>query len=128
MRALGRALIAALLVGCTSPKSGPTRPGAINHIVFFKLADPSDADELIADCGRRLRAIPGVTAYSAGRHFDMGRSNVDSDYDVGVLVAFDSKQDYQGYLGHPDHLALVEQWRSRWTWIRIYDVGNDPRK
>jgi len=124
MKALGLALIAALLVGCASP--GPTRTGAINHVVFFKLADPADAAELITDCDEKLRSIPGVRAYYAGRHIDMGRSNVDADYDVGAFVAFDSSNDYRGYLVHPNHIALVEKWRSRWTWIRIYDVGDAP--
>ena len=55
----------------------------------------------------------------------MGRGNIDSDYDVGFYVGFDRREDYQGYLDHPDHVAVVQKWRPRWEWIRIYDVGAD---
>lgn len=115
------ALVTIVLGGCAAEKM-PPRPARINHLAFFKLQNPSDAPELIADCDRMLARIPGVVSYYAGRHLDAGRSNIDGDYDVGFYVGFDSEADYAAYVKHPDHLAAVNKWKPRWQWIRIHDV------
>lgn len=113
-----------VLAGCS-----PNRPiePAVNHIVFFKLKSAADAPALIADCDARLRPIPGAVAYYAGTHLDIGRPNIDSDYDVGFYIAFDTVDAYRAYLDHPDHVHLVNKWRDRWEWIRIYDVQHTKR-
>lgn len=96
-------------------------PGLINHVVFFELEDPADAEALIEE-SLRLGALPGVTACYAGRHIDTGRSTVLTDYDVGFFVAFDSEEAYAQYVAHPDHVALVEKWRPRLRALRVHDV------
>lgn len=111
---------AGLPAGCS-----PERPARINHIVFFKLQEPADAAELIADCDLDLASVPGVTSYYCGQHGDFGRKNVESDYDVGFYVGFDSDEAYRAYLADPKHVEIVEKWKPRWEWIRIYDVVDD---
>jgi hypothetical protein len=101
------------------------RRALIHHVVFIRLADPSQAGELIADCDRLLPSIPGVVGYWRGTHFDMGRANVIGDYAVGLEVAFESREAYQAYLVDPNHLELLEIWKPRWTGATIYDVW-DP--
>jgi hypothetical protein len=101
----------------------------IHHVVFIRLAEPSQAPELLADCDRLLPTIPGVVSYWRGTHFDMGRANVIGDYAVGLEVAFESREAYQTYLDHPNHLELLEIWKPRWTGATIYDVwdpGSEP--
>ena len=93
-------------------------------MVFFKLKDPALAPKLIRACDEQLSRIPGAVSYFAGTHVDIGRSNIDSDYDVGFFIGFDSVEAYEEYLAHPVHVALVNEWRPRWEWIRIYDVGD----
>jgi hypothetical protein len=119
-------LAAALLAGCASRPGVPPPPARINHTVLFKLADPGDADELIRDCDR-LAAIPGVVSYYRGRHIDIGRPTVFSDYDVGFFVGFDSVADYRSYVDHPVHVEVVQKWRPRWVWVRVYDVLDERR-
>ena len=94
----------------------------INHVVFFKLEDPKDSVELIRDCDEDLSTIPGVTSYYCGEHGEFGRQNVNSDYDVGFYVGFDSEEAYRAYLDDPAHIAVVQKWKPRWQWIQIYDV------
>ena len=123
MRTITAALLlaAAILTGCRTV--GPTRPGLINHVVFFQLNDPADATELIADCDRELATIPGVTGYYCGTHLDTGRGDrVDGDYDVGFFVSFDSEEAYSRYVAHPQHVWLVEKWGPEFESLRIYDV------
>ncbi len=120
-------LFAWLVAGCRAAPphaDRPVRPAAISHIVLIKLKDPAQAAALIADSDRLLPAIPSVTSYACGPHFDMGRPNIDSTYDVGVYVGFADGAGYQTYVDHPNHVQLVNTWRPRWEWIRIYDVGD----
>jgi hypothetical protein len=133
LRTLAVWIILVIVAGCAAAPSAtmpprPPRPAAINHFVVFKLNDPADADQLIADCDRYLATIPGVVSYFAGRHHEVGRPTVYSDYDVGFFVGFDSDEDYAVYVDHPDHVRVVNKWRPRWQWIRVYDVFDDGRR
>lgn len=115
------------LGGCASSGAEArhgSRPAPISHVVFIKLKNPADAAALIAESDRLLPAIPSVTSYACGRHFDMGRPNIDSSYDVGLYVGFADAAGYQTYVDHPNHVQLVTDWRPRWESIRIYDVGD----
>ena len=112
----------ALLAGCATTPDHPPRPAAINHVVFFKLKDPMQARELIADCDARLSTIPGVVSYYCGPPIDTGRETVDADYDVGFYVGFASESDYAAYVAHPSHLELVAEWRPRFQSLRVHDI------
>jgi hypothetical protein len=90
--------------------------------VFFRLHDPSNDAALIADCESMLAAIPGIVSFYAGKHIDTGRATVDSNYDVGMYVGFMDEGAYARSVDHPSHLALVEKWRPRLQWLRVYDV------
>lgn len=116
------ALATTLLGGCTSAPS-PRPVAAISHVVFVDLADPADADALLADARAMLAPIPSVTAYSAGKHLDTGRPTVLGDYDVGMILGFDDAAGLNAYVIHPDHVAFVERWRPRLTGLRVYDIA-----
>ena len=96
-------------------------------MVFFKLKDPAEAQALIHDCDARLSVIPGIVSYYAGKHLDTGRTTVDDNYDVGFYVGFMTIEDYQGYIEHPNHQAVVSEWRPRLEWLRVHDVLDETR-
>jgi len=120
--ALMAALVGCCPTSCRVDGAAPPRPARINHLAFFKLKDAADAPQLIADCDAMLSIIPGVMSYYCGTHLDTGRANVDGDYDVGFYVGFESEEAYRNYVNHPNHIALVENWKPRWEWIRVNDV------
>lgn len=115
-------LAASLLGACAAGCMGPPRPARINHLAFFKLKDPADAEALIRDCDEKLAAIPGIVSYYAGRHLDVGRTTVDGDYDVGFYVGFMTRDDYDVYVDHPYHKEVVAKWRPKLEWLRVHDV------
>ena len=115
------------LGACAAP-SPPRRPAPILHLVWFQLHDPADAEGLLADCEDLLEPIPSVVCYAAGRHLDIGRDNVDADYDLALLVGFDDVDGYQAYLTHPDHLLLIERWGERIESYRVQDVLDQPAR
>ncbi|MHC5004158.1 MAG: Dabb family protein [Planctomycetota bacterium] len=110
-----------LLAGCAT---GPERPAVISHVVLFRLQDPGDAAALLADCDELLPGIPTVQAFAAGTHLETGRATVRSDYDVGLYLGFDTVADYESYLEHPDHVALVDRWDPRLREVTVYDVAD----
>lgn len=127
MRFLSPALLFLLIApGCStrnlSMDSPAARPALINHVVFFQLQSPQDADELIEDCDRLLAVIPGVTSYFCGEHIDTGRDTVNADYDVGLYVGYDALEDYAAYVDHPNHIELVTKWRPRLESLVVRDI------
>lgn len=112
------------LAGCM-PIAGPRSVAVISHVVFVELGDPSHAPLVIADADAMLRGIPGVVSYSAGPHIDVGRPSVLDDYDVGLVIGFDSVDDYAVYVDHPDHVAFVDKWKPSISALRVYDI-HDP--
>ncbi|RMH12182.1 MAG: Dabb family protein [Planctomycetota bacterium] len=106
--------------GCQATR--PARPSLISHVVFFELADPRDSTELISDCDALLTDIDSVETYACGRHIDTGRATVLTDYDVGLIVGFASKDAYAAYVEHPLHVRLVEKWKPRLEALRVYDI------
>lgn len=134
-------VFAATLISCGAPAlppSGTLPPNAnasqartsaasaitIQHLVLIKLKDTNDRAALEKDCNAKLSSIPGVLEFSLARPIDIGRKNVDGDYDVAVSVEFASTDAYKAYLVHPDHLALVNAWKEKSQTMRIYDYGN----
>tara|TARA_B100001059_G_scaffold73922_1_gene71388 strand:+ start:26534 stop:26947 length:414 start_codon:yes stop_codon:yes gene_type:complete len=118
-------MIVLCLTSCRAADSDRGCRARINHIVLMKLEDPDAADDLILDCRSRLETIPTVKGSFTGRHGDFGRAAVDSDYDVGFFVSFDSKDDYMRYLAHPEHVQVVRKWKPRCEWMRIHDVVDE---
>ena len=136
LRAAWIAIAIASLGACTGEqviqgsgsRTGLAKAPSITHVVLISLADPSQADALIADCNETLPRIPDVVLYGCGRPVDIGRANVDGAYTVGVIIGFASEAAYARYLDHPLHLRLVETWRPRWSAARIMDLGNEPTR
>lgn len=76
-----------------------------------------------ADSDRLLPTIPTVKGYVCGAPVDIGRANVAKDYDLGIIVQFDSVADYKAYLEHPVHQELVKTWRPKWKRSYIVDFA-----
>ena len=78
------------------------------------------------DCDTYLATIEGVVSYWCGVHGDYGRSTVDSAYDVGLYVGFNSDEDYERYIVDPKHVHLVNKWKPQFDSLRIFDVIDEP--
>jgi hypothetical protein len=119
------ATLALVLVGCGSLAGGAaSRPAPVVHLVFIQLTDPGQVEALLADCDRLLPGIPGVVSYAAGRHIDIGRPNIDSDYDLALVVGFEDEAAYHLYVDHPAHVELVTTWKERFAALMVRDFGD----
>jgi Stress responsive A/B Barrel Domain len=80
----------------------------IDHLVFLAVredASPDDVEDLIASIRGLKETVPGVVDLTVGEDFT-GRSG---GYTHGIFVRFESVEELQGYMKHPDHLAVVEK-------------------
>lgn len=101
----------------------PTMPAKLQHVVLVDLADDADIPAMRAASDAALPAIPMVKGYVCGAPVDIGRANVSRDYDLGIIVQFDSVDDYKAYLEHPIHQELVRTWRPKWRKSYIVDFA-----
>ena len=80
----------------------------IRHTVVFRLRHaPGSAEEKeFLEAARALAAIPGVERFEQLREV-----SPKNDYTFGFSMEFADQATYDGYNGHPDHVAFVE---GRW--------------
>jgi hypothetical protein len=80
----------------------------IDHLVFLAVredASPEDVEDLISSIRGLKETVPGVVDLTVGENF----SERSGGYTHGMFVRFESVEDLQGYMKHPDHLAVVEK-------------------
>ena len=78
----------------------------IDHLVFLAAsedASPDDIEDLIASIRNLKVTVPGVVDLSVGENFS-ARSG---GYTHGLFVRFETAEDLQRYLEHPDHQAVA---------------------
>ena len=95
----------------------------VQHVVFVTLANPSDAAAMKADSDAVLPKIPGVLNYACGPHIDVGRKNIRQDYTLGILVELSSVEAYRAYQANPEHIALIQKWKPKWSKSEMFDFG-----
>ena len=120
-------LVQSAISGCaSSPRaSSASRDmrAPIQHVVLVDLADDADVAAMRAASDAMLPKIPMVKGYVCGAPVDIGRANVHKDYDLGIIVQFDSVEEYKAYLEHPIHVELVQTWRPKWKKSFIVDFA-----
>jgi stress responsive alpha/beta barrel protein len=102
-----------------------TPHSTITHVVIVNLADPTQTQAVIEDCDTLIADIDSINAYACGTHLETGRSVVLDDYDLALVVGFDSQADYDAYLASDQHTEFLSRWSDRIEKIRIFDF-QDP--
>jgi hypothetical protein len=116
-------IAAVVLVATALPACQSASKSRLQHVVLVDVADDAEIPAMRADSDRLLPTIPQVKGYVCGAPVDIGRTNVARDYDLGILVEFDSVDDYKAYLEHPIHQQLVQVWRPKWKRAYIVDFA-----
>ena len=100
----------ALLVSCSGVQ--PAKPGNVSHVVLIWLKHKGNAQErakIIATAKEFRSKIPGILAMSVGEPLPSDRPVVDSSFDVGLVMRFESKEALDAYEKHPEHLKAVKE-------------------
>ena len=102
-----------------------TPSSQFSHVVIFWTdpANPNAADQLIAGGEKYLRPIPGVIHFHMGKMVGSHRPVVDQSYQVALNLIFPDKKAQDDYQVHPEHVKFVEQCRSLWQKVTVYDFA-----
>ena len=97
--------------------------GHFAHMVYFTLKDksPAKVDKLVEACQKYLSNHPGTVYFSAGTLADMHREVNDRGFDVALNVVFDSQTSHDAYQAAERHLQFIEQQKSNWERVRVFD-------
>ncbi len=82
----------------------------VERIVLIKLHDDyaNDADRkvVVEQAHKLLPGVPGVRSVWVGTPAD---AKSESSWDISIVVTFDSIDDVDAYVPHPEHRSYVEQ-------------------
>jgi hypothetical protein len=101
----------------------------INHVVVCWLKQPGnpDARRQLIEASKTFQSIPGVVNVAAGGAIPSKRPQVDSTFDVAVVITFEDKQAMADYENHPTHKKAIQEFLIPLVKkFVIYDFSNDP--
>lgn len=81
----------------------------IKRMVMWKLKDSHEGmnkDELIAEFRRVIEGLKSAVAEIKTMELGKSFSELPITYDVALYSEFDSKEDYEVFLKHPEHLKV----------------------
>jgi len=110
------------LTGCAVHRQPILEKPEILHVVLIKLNSPGQAQELVDDTQEALGLSGSTRAITPGVPFEMGRAEVDSDYDAAFVMEFKDAETYRRYLASPEHKRLVAKWKPRTASMRVFDM------
>ncbi|MBI1320800.1 MAG: Dabb family protein [Candidatus Hydrogenedens sp.] len=95
------------------------------HSVFFWLK-PELTDEQRADFRKGVESLGGIgdaaAVYVGTPAATADRPVIDTSYDVGLTVILEDVAAHDRYQEHALHLAFLENFRTYWQRVQIYDV------
>lgn len=97
----------------------------LTHCVFFSLKDNSaeKCQALIDDCYRLLTRPEGlISLYAGGRDEELKRPVNDDQFDVALVVVFESRAAHDVYQDHPAHVEFIDTNKENWTTVRVFDA------
>ncbi len=95
------------------------------HNVFFSLHDPSDAAvaRMLAACRKYLTGHPGTVFFACGTpNQELKRPVNDRDFDIALLIVFDSKESHDAYQEAPAHEKFISENKPSWRQVRVFDA------
>ena len=94
------------------------------HSVYFLLKDrsPAAVAALVAACREHLTGHPGVVAFSVGTLADYDRHVNDREWDVFLLVVFESRAAHDAYQTAPRHQQFIAENATGWAKVRVFDA------
>lgn len=97
---------------------------AVKHIVYFKFKSSASEEEIRRHMNMFASlsdTIPGITAYTAGRTFDVGYEPT-GDYDVAHCLSCESREALEHYFHHDAHQAFIAQNKDIWEDVLVVNM------
>lgn len=96
----------------------------LSHAVYFTLKDrsPAAATALAESCRTHLTGHPGVSYFSVGTCADYDREVNDRDFDVALLLVFESHAAHDAYQVADRHNQFIAENATTWAKVRVFDA------
>jgi hypothetical protein len=101
---------------------------AVSHIVFVWAKEDTSKENIAAmiSGAEMLSKIIGVNSVKVGIAVPSDRSTVDDTYDVGITLSFDTVDEMQAYLEHPEHVKYVSTYVKPYAEnLLVYDIEHN---
>ncbi len=97
------------------------------HHVFFTLQDDSQTkiDELLAACKKYLDDHEGVIDFAVGTRDPELNRPVNGFYHVSLHVIFKDRPSHDIYQTAPRHLQFIDEQKSNWKHVQVFDSHLD---
>ena len=95
------------------------------HCVYFSLHDRSEASvaKMLSACRKYLTGHPGTVFFSCGTpNQELARPVNDRDFDIALVIIFDSKQSHDAYQDAPVHAQFISENKPSWRQVRVFDA------
>lgn len=105
-------------------EKGDAAAPMLGHMVFFTLNEstPENRAKLVAACDKYLGGHDGTIHYSAGIIAEeLDRPVNVLDFDVALHVVFENRAAHDVYQTHARHLKFIEENKSTWKSVRVFD-------
>lgn len=95
------------------------------HSVYFTLKDRTSAAAaaLVASCREHLTGHPGEVLFSVGTLAAYDRQVNDRDWDVFLLIVFESQAAHDVYQTAPRHEQFIAVNATSWAKVRVFDAN-----
>ena len=96
----------------------------LSHAVYFTLKDrsPAAAQALVESCRKHLTGHPGETYFSVGTCAAYDREVNDRDFDVALLIVFESHAAHEAYQVADRHNQFIAENATTWAKVRVFDA------
>ncbi len=96
----------------------------IAHMVYFSLVDNSSqqVEHLLAQMKKYLDDHPGLEFFGCGTLVpDLSRPVNDKQFDASLHTIFADRAAHDAYQIAPRHLEFIENNKSNWKQVRVFD-------
>ncbi len=96
----------------------------LSHSVYFTLKErtPKATVALVASCKKHLAGHPGEVTFHVGTCAAYDRAVNDREWDVMLLVIFDSRATHDAYQVAPRHTQFIAENATTWANVRVFDA------
>ena len=98
------------------------------HSVYFSLHDRSEAsvEKMLSACRKYLTGHPGTIFFACGTpNQELTRPVNDRDFDIALLIVFDSKESHDAYQDASSHAQFISENKASWRLVRVFDADID---
>lgn len=97
----------------------------IHHVYFWAKSDATEEEtKRFLEGLNKLKKIETIKTTHIGIPASTNRPVIDASYSYSLLLIFDNLADQNIYQQHPIHLKFVEECKSYWSKVIVYDSVN----